>query len=388
MSDNVLIFGGSEHRRRLIPERLVKARKAIRLTQTEVAEKVGLTRQAISAFETGTKNPDGATMFALTDVLRQPISYFTAAVPPPFGPFSARTFRAFGPMTRRRNDQCAVLSEWLVSVASFYSTGLNFPAPSIPAAPPPQNGNYYDEEEIEEATVATRRAWGLGDGPIGNLIKLVESRGVFVAHLPIEDDTVNAFSFWSGSVPFIIMGSDNTSAVRRRFDIAHELGHLVLHQGIGEEELEDKDTLNQIEDEANRFAGAFLLPAKSYPNEIFTARLDAFERLKERWKVAISAQVYRCSDLGIFSEHQILNLRKQISARKWRKREPLDDVIPLETPSLINKGACLLLESKKTSPEDIKSEINLSVEVIEKLSGLRQGALRPREPENPPISLK
>jgi Zn-dependent peptidase ImmA (M78 family) len=253
----------------------------------------------------------------------------------------------------------------------------------------PANGTVYEDEEIEVAATSVRRSWGLGDGPIGNLVKLIESRGIFVGHLPLPNETVNAFSFWSGAVPFIITGTDDTTAVRRRFDLAHELGHLVLHQGIGEEELEQKQVLDRVETEANRFAGAFLLPATSYLNEVFTARLEAFVELKKRWKVAISAQIYRCSDLEIFTEHQILNMRKQMSARRWRKCEPLDDQIPIEKPSLISKAVGLLFESKVLSPADLLTGININPKVIEGLSGLEAGSLgRSSDDEVPVIGLK
>jgi Zn-dependent peptidase ImmA (M78 family) len=87
--------------------------------------------------------------------------------------------------------------------------------------------------------------------------------------------------------------------------------------------------LKQIEREANRFAGAFfLLPQTSFTNEVHTTRLDAFIELKRRWKVAIQAMVYRCKNLEIFDEYQITNLYIQISRRKWKTKEPLDDVLP------------------------------------------------------------
>ena len=286
MSEKIISFGKNSNQttRRLIPQRLINARKAVPLTQTELAERISLTRQAISAFEQGAKHPDGSTMFAIAEAVAQPIAYFFADMPEAFGPFSARTFRAFGAATRRRNDQCKVLSEWLTLITAFYGRKVNFPTPNIPHASAPINGAAYEEEEIENAATTVRRTWGLGDGPIGNLVKLLESRGVFVGHLPLPNETVNAFSFWSGAMPFILTGTDDTTAVRRRFDLAHELGHLVLHQGIGEEELEHKDILDRVEAEANKFAGAFLLPAATFPNEVFTARLEAFVELKKGGK--------------------------------------------------------------------------------------------------------
>jgi Zn-dependent peptidase ImmA (M78 family)/transcriptional regulator with XRE-family HTH domain len=388
MSEKIISFDRSSNGRRLIPQRLVNARRAIPLTQTELAEKIGLTRQAISAFEQGAKHPDGSTMFAIADAVAQPIAYFFGEIPDAFGPFSARTFRAFGAATRRRNDQCKVFSEWLARMAAFYSRKVNFPAPNVPHASPASSNVVYDEEEIEGTATMVRRTWGLGDGPIGNLVKLLESRGIFVGHLPLPNEAVNAFSFWSGAIPFILTGTDDTTAVRRRFDLAHELGHLVLHQGIGEEELEHKDVLDRVESEANRFAGAFLLPATTFPNEIFTARLEAFVELKKRWKVAIAAQIYRCSDLGLFTEHQILNMRKQMSARRWRKFEPLDDEIPIEKPSLIGKAVALLLENKVFAPGELLSGININAAVIESLSGLQKGALGPANDDNPVVELK
>ncbi len=137
-----------------------------------------------------------------------------------------------------------------------------------------------------------------------------------------------------------------------------------MHRGIDEAELEDKKTLKRVEAEANRFAGAFLMPAATFPNEIFSTRLDAFKELKARWKTAISAQVHRCSDLGLFTEHQTLNLYKQISARRWRKREPLDDVLPVEEPSMLPKTLDLLLSSGKAAPTDIASGININPRLI------------------------
>src|ERR1700730_16021163 len=107
MSEKILQFGrpANQPARRLIPQRLVSARKAVPLTQTELAAKVGLTRQAISAYEQGAKHPDGSTMFAIAEAVEQPVSYFFSDMPEPFGPFSARTFLVFWDVSRRRSKQ-------------------------------------------------------------------------------------------------------------------------------------------------------------------------------------------------------------------------------------------------------------------------------------------
>ena len=359
------------------------------MTQADLARDIGLTRQAISAFEQGAKQPEVATLVRIAEALQQPISYFVAKSFEPFGRFSARNYRAFGAATKKRNDQCDVLAEWVTVIAAYLNESVNFPVPNIPEIPSPEDGCAYTDDEIECAAETVRKAWGLGTGPIGNLTKLIESNGVFVSHLPIIDKGVNAFSYWSGSKPFILTGSDDTTAVRRRFDIAHELGHLVLHQGIDEAELEQKPTLSRVEAEANRFAGAFLLPRSSYPNEVFSTRLDAFVELKARWKVAVSAQVYRCSDLELFSDHQVLNLRKQISFKKWRKKEPLDNSLPIEEPSMVFKAARMAVDAGVISPDSMFNDINYNKRFISKISGIREEEFGGEAKEaDPSLSIK
>lgn len=393
MTDKIVSLSGHRPRskatRRLNPEKLRKARKARAMTQTELAETVGLTRQAISAFEQGSKSPEGATLVEIASVLDQPIAHFTTELPPAFGPLSARSYRAFGAATKRRNDQCDILTEWFSVTVSYLERFVNFPDVNIPEVPQPECDGAYSEEEIERSAEIVRSAWGLGLGPIGNLTKLLESRGVFIGHLPITTGKVNAFSYWCGARPLIITGTEDTTAVRRRFDLAHELGHLVLHQGIGQEELEVKDTLDRVESEANRFAGAFLLPRNSYPNEVLSTRLSSFIPLKDRWKVAISAQVYRCNDLELFSEKQVLNLRKQLSFNKWRTKEPLDDELSVETPTLLRKASLLAIESGTMDVSSAINELNLSPKVVAASMGLTADELLPESKgSGPKITLR
>ena len=168
------------------------------------------------------------------------------------------------------------------------------------------------------------------------------------------------------------MASDKESAARARFDVAHELAHLCLHKWVGTEEIENKDRLKEIEQEADHFAGAFLLPRKSFPNEVYSPRADSFIDLKARWKVSIQAMIYRAKDLGLFDEMQVTNLYKQISFKGWRKAEPLDkgaNAIPFEEPLLLKRMAELVFQSGKYSIDDFLIDTALSKVDLEKLVG-------------------
>ncbi len=371
MTDNKIVNFPSAPRaaqigRRLIPAKLRDARRALRLTQEDLGGRVGITRQAVSAFESGAKSPEPDTFAKLADVLVQPRSFFMSDNLPVFGEFGPRFFRKVGPDTIRKNDACTVLGGWFVQSARYLDDYVNYPAVDIPSASSSSSDGRYSFDEIEEIASDCRKQWGLSVGPISNVLALIESKGIVTCRHEIEGERIDAFSFWNGDRPFIFMASEKEAGARVRFDAAHELGHLILHRWIEQEEISDPKILKRIEGEADRFAGAFLLPKKSFPNEFYTARLDAFLDLKRRWGASIQAMVYRCKDLELIDDVQFTNLYKQISFRRWRSKEPLDDpkVIKIEQPRTLQKAALMLLESGKKHPEEICAEIALNPQLL------------------------
>ena len=361
---------GNRVGRLLIPERLAEARQAALFTQTELAAKAGVSRQAVSAYEQGDKHPDPEVMRRLVSILDKPIGFFTKPAREAFGRHSANFFRKMGADTKRRNQACAIYARWLAAAAYALNDFANYPEVDIPIFEPEEFS--YTEEEIEEYAERTRKQFGLGLGPISNVIRLLESKGVIVCRYKIEKEQIEAFSFWAGPRPFIFLASEKNSAVRARFDTAHELGHLCLHRWVGFEEIEDKDRLKEIEKEANRFAGAFLLPRRSFPNEVYSPRAESFIDLKARWRVAIQAMVYRAKDLGLFDDLQVTNINKQISYKNWRTNEPLDqggNAIPFEEPLLLQRVAELVFGSGRYSADQFRADIELSDNDLRRLMG-------------------
>jgi len=388
-SGNIVRFPGAvrdeNQGRRLFPGRLIEARLASRLNQTDLANIVGVSRQAISAYEQGIKTPEPGTMRLISEALGQPLGFFTKAEVPSFGEFSANFFRKAGADTKRRNMACEVYARWLAQAAFSFDALANYPSVDLPSFEPrAKESLHYDFDEIEDIAEQTRNHFGLGLGPISNVVRLLELKGIILCRLEIPGENIDAFSFWSGGRPFVFLASDKDSAARARYDAAHELGHLVLHRWVGKDEIEDRERLREIEAEADHFAGAFLLPSRSFPNEIYSPRLNAFLDLKLRWKVSIQAMIYRCKDLEIFDELQITNLYKQISFKKWRKVEPYDGPtgLPLENPLLLKKVAELVIGKGVLDRDRLLSDLALSPSTIEQLMGTDPGYLS----SPPPIS--
>lgn len=347
-----------------VPERLTEAREALALNLTDLAEKVGVTRQAISRYELGTLTPSAEVLGKITETLGQPLAFFFSARQATTLASGPAFFRSFKSATASSRRACLRQRQWLIDSYIHIEKYINFPKVDVQEF----LQSPYSQEEIEEIANNCRQSWGLGDGPISNMIDLLESNGVVVARAELSNKKIDAFSFWFGERPFIFLGADKSSACRSRFDAAHELGHLILHGGITTEDLEEQpEILKRIEKEADSFASAFLLPASSFPAEIFSSRLSHFVELKKRWKVSIAAMIYRCSTLEIFHENQILNLRKQMSMQKMRTTEPLDDLIPIEAPSLLQKSFNLIIEHKIKTAYDFAQDIPLSSSVVSKL---------------------
>ncbi len=197
------------------------------------------------------------------------------------------------------------------------------------------------------------------------------------------DDTTSVF-VWFGGEWDGELEEEVKRLARARFDAAHEFAHLCLHRWIGAEEIEDKERLKEIEREADRFAGAFLLPSRSFPNEVFSPRAESFIDLKARWKVSIQAMVYRAKDLGLFDERQVTNIHKQISYKKWRTNEPLDTgprAITFEEPLLLKRVADLVFASGRYSADSFRSDLALADADLEDLTGYEFLRLEDQAPD-------
>lgn len=363
---SVTIANNDSNLAKLLPDRLTEAREASGFNLTELAERLGVTRQAVSRYELGSLSPSPEVMAKISTTLDQPLVFFTTTRPASTLASGAAFFRSFKSASATSRRVCLRQRQWLIDCHLYLSRFINFPEVKIEE----RSQDTYVREDIEVIAKECRRAWGLGDGPIDNMVELLEANGFVVARAQFFERKIDAFSFWHGSRPYIFLGADKSSACRSRFDAAHELGHIVLHGGMTPEQLEDPVTLKRVEKEADQFASSFLLPLASFPSEIYSSRLSHFVELKKRWKVSIAAMIYRCSALEIFGEDQVLNLRKQMSAQKMRTNEPLDDIIPLEAPTSLIKACNLIIENGIRVADDFVNEIGLSPGTLGRLFGM------------------
>lgn len=357
-----------------VPERLREARLARGYTTAQLAEALGVTRQAVSKFELGHMRPSGPILAKIVEVLRLPLGYLCSQMPCPT-PEGTAFFRSLKSATKTAREMLLIRAKWLERIMLYLEQYLDFPEVNLPDLGGLTPNGVLSDEEIEEIAAKARKHWGLGFAPIDNMVLLLERHGVVVTRIQFEDLKTDAFSQWRGDRPYVFLGSDKESAVRSRFDAAHELAHLLLHMWVEEGQLADPNVFEQIEREANRFAGAFLLPRETFSVEVMSTSLQHFIHLKKRWKTSIAAMITRCAELGILSESQVLYLRKQMARLKLRAREPLDDELMPEQPTMLRQAVTMLIEHGVQTPAEIVDHLKLPPDEIEALCNLPRGVL-------------
>lgn len=358
-------------------ERLREAREARGLNGVALAELLGVTRQTISQYEHERISPGPAVMEAITRVLRMPAEFFS---------FDARWIeqrprfmRSMATTAAGARLRAARRFEWLVAIGRHVERLVKLPEVNLPSLDVPSAVSEISDEFIEQCATALRRHWNLGDGPISNVTWLVENNGVAIGQSRLWADKLDALSDWDDEYdgrPYFVLGLDKRSAVRSRFDAAHELGHLLLHRHVDRTQIFKNQALfRDLENQAHRFAGAFLLPAGSFESDFYIPTLDALLALKPKWKTSIAMMATRAGQLGLLSDEQVRFFYINIGRRKWREREPLDDTMPPEQPRLLKRAIELIVENNVRSRDQILAELPFAAADIEEMANLVPGYL-------------
>ena len=297
-------------------ERLRLARIAKGLTLDELGGLVGATRQYLNQLEQGVKMPTADMTKALSAALGVTARFFLLTTRDGVRPEQCH-FR------KQRTTPVSIVSQVLArgtlldGFIDRLDRELDLPAVTFPDI---QAGSVARDRTSGRTECATTGK--LGSGPISSMMRVVENAGAIVSFFGGVSERVDALSI-DRRRPMIIRSEAKPSACRLRFDLAHECGHLVMHRGI---ETGDKET----EDQANRFASAFLLPRASFIHEFPRGpylNWQAIYDMKLRWKVSAAAILRRAFDLKMLSADQYRTGHIHLSKTGQRKVEKFDDVI-------------------------------------------------------------
>jgi len=299
------------------PTRLRIARQAAMLRKNELAERIGVSPAAISQYESGTTSPAAKTVAALSLALGVPADYFIADRPLGEAPTTTAHFRSLRATTQQERARAFAhaLQTWELSCT--LEQFVRFPPFDLPA-----DLAVHPDDPIgaaEAAARSIREKLGLGTGPIPNMVRLLESRGVVCTRLPAQTRRVFAFSCNFPARPVVVLAAERSHRAAGRFDAAHELAHLVLHH-------DEEPGSHAVERQAHAFASEFLAPAGEIAGALPRfANWRQLLALKNVWGISIQALLFRARSLGIMGEHTYRRAVTELNARGWRSQEPGDD---------------------------------------------------------------
>jgi Zn-dependent peptidase ImmA (M78 family)/DNA-binding XRE family transcriptional regulator len=373
--------------------RLQFARQYNGLSSDDLAKLIKVSSQAISQYETGKTTPQFDKLISLSEVLHFPCNFFLQDSNIQIESGSAY-FRSLMKTPKKYRVQQKLKIELLAEIYSVLSDYIEFPELSLPTT--------QNIDDIETVAETVRAFWKIGNKPITNLLRFLEERGIIVTSFPTPTTDIDAFSqyFIINKKPlYIIAFSENKqTAARINFDLAHELGHIMLHSWSDDIETYSREEFKNHEKQANAFASAFLLPKDEFVNDLryYNTDLNHYTELKKKWHVSISAMLYRACNLNLITQYQYQYLMRTMNAKNMRISEPLDRILEVPTPHLLRDAVEMLITNDVFSRSELLSELSLkglSLEPteIENLLALPKGTLdisKDKKQGDTPIILK
>lgn len=352
----------------MLAKRLKQLRLAKGFTLDELAAETGgfVTKQAISKYELGKSTPSPAVVTRLAGALG--IKSAELLFEPEYR-IQLIAYRRAAGMSVKVQETVEATVSCLFEDRLRVQQLLGIKPDELPIRALPVKAM----EDADTAARHVRQSWGLGLAPIGNLIGLLEDQCIHV----LDTEAVEGFDGlsavaedpetgqpWSAAVAI----TDGVSGDRQRFNIAHELGHLLMAPTAGVDE----------EKAAHRFAGALLAPAEALRRELGPKRqsvyLEELKSLKERFGISIGALTYGMLNSGIITAAYHQRLWRELSRLGWRKREPGN--VPMESSKWLTNAVLRATAEGMLEPAEAERLLGYPVVREDDLASKQRKAIR------------
>lgn len=353
------------------PEVIELARVSAGLSQTALATKLGKSQPFISQVESGERDLPPDLLPAWAAACGVSPSLLTRGKPPFSESVSAIVHRRMKTLPAKpfaqANGAVRLTAVWVDRLFAEVEVEPAYALPSFPSGVGPA-----------DAAAALRRQWRVPGGPLPNLIGLVEDAGIPVVASDVFHEKLSAASLRGEWFDWMIVVNAQHPASRRRFNIAHELGHIVLgHDRLSPEAGGPRD----LEREADAFAAALLLPEAELRRELKNVDLRRLVALKRRWQVSIGVLIETAWRAGVITAARRQGLWVELSSLPGgRRREPAE--FEAEEPTLLRKMVESLLAEGLTVAEvadlALMDEETLRVTLLGERRRLRALEDRPR----------
>ena len=309
-----------------------RQREAMRMTVAQLAQRIGVSRNTVTNYESGKTEPNASDLVRLSGALGCTVTDLLcdsgASLPPRFA------FRAHAPL--RKDPGIAVAARKYLRAYDEIEEITNSRLQGKLRTFAGDGEGPLTDREIESAADTLRQSSGLHDAGPENIASVLEGLGVRTLFFEHEGKGLEGLSTIHGEMMLVMLRDRKRVIERTIFSAAHELGHLVLHRHLftNDERDEEVDS-RRYEDEANKFAGNFLVPSDELVRiwkEERLNRLSLFNALillKRVFHVSFHCLYHRVTELRLHSRIDgaiFINLIKQqlgiTGAAKMEELEP------------------------------------------------------------------
>ena len=264
------------------PNMVILARESKGLTQSQLANKLGVTQAIVSRIEAGLMPVSEITLQKIVECLQYPPNFFYEQAD--IYPLGIHFYRKAKGIPQKILTEIKALSNIDRIRMENLVRSIEFDVRDIPNC---------EIDEIKyrsprDVALAVRYAWSIPSGRIENMTSLLEDAGIIVVFIDFNTKQYDAHSVPINNGKYIVFVNSNMPGDRIRFSLAHELGHMVMHE----------TPHDKIEDEANEFAGEFLMPSDIIYHQLTSLSLARLVDLKKVWKVSMQAILKRAGDLN------------------------------------------------------------------------------------------
>jgi Zn-dependent peptidase ImmA (M78 family)/transcriptional regulator with XRE-family HTH domain len=304
------------------PQMVTLARESRGYTQPELANKLGVNQGWLSRVEGGLRTVTPQLLDGLATSLNYPPEFFTLS-DKVYGLgmssyFHRKKQRLSNRKLRRIHALIYIHTMHIARLLRGLETGENNIKPI--------NIDDFGGNAGEIARII-RVSWKIPHGPIPDVVSVIEDAGGIIIPFDFGTDEIDAVYHSTPETPALFFTNLYSPSDRLRFTLCHELGHALIHSETFDPEL--------IEKQANEFAAEFLMPQKDIMDYLTDLTLERLMILKQYWKVSMSALLKRASDIKAITPAQSLYLWQKMSKAGFRKHEPLELNLPVETPSVL-----------------------------------------------------
>jgi len=328
------------------------AREYRKLSQSELSSKIkGLSQSNLSKFEKGMGFLSDEVLERIIKYLNFPEDFFKQSI---CNTVENAHYRRKASVLKSERTYIDLSNKLIGYLIDQMSDSLVFPA---------FNFKFIDLEEGYTPVLAAqyiRRFLKLDDRPVSDIISLLEKNGIFIVEIDEDVDVFDGVSFLTDNgIPVIIINK-NFSNDHKRYTIAHELGHIIMHSSREFIFSEKRDK----EKEANEFAGEFLMPAEIIKNSLRYLRLSSLLELKRYWLTSMASIVKRAKNLGMIGDEKYKYFNIELSRKGYKKEEPLN--VYIDKPTLFKEAYKIHRQDLQYSDEELAQSFKLPLDIIKR----------------------